>query len=657
MKNSSLRHSRRLRRGSALFTTFGVLAIIAIGAGVYIDFATQTMRESNRSTNDVLVTNLVEAGVQSILRDVWRTFKVDQHFETIDPIYNNASATQPKGTLSGRLGIRGGSFGAGVVSYQSPDMYTRNVLVRSVGWLDVNGNGAMNEGEPRKTVDVAVSFSLLRSKVFDYTYFVNNYGWMYGFGSTTLIVNGDMRANGNFDFQGGNPTVNGSIFASVNDKLDPRAAGLINQAPVKMTDSQYLTASQGTAGMPERWRQAYNSSRHGASGSTQLEDWRDLVFESDGTMMNGRPFGAALYDSTGANAWTKTTDNGAITKTLLDTAPTSELIMPNLSDINRYVARSQAYRNPKGSYRDGSANPNAGQPAYVEVWNSTTNTYQRLSTDGVISGSAVLVGTEARPIRIHGPVTALQDVVIKGWVQGQGTIYTGRNVHIVGSLRYKNPPDFRGNNPDAVENQNEQRDILGLAASGSIIMGNPGQFQNPYPLMYMTPPFTKGRYDEAGNYIPPFNATQVDGTGRMRYQSVVSQTTINSLSEPVNQIDAIMYTNNVGGGQVGVSGSGVTINGTLISKDEAMVVYSLPLRMNYDNRIRERGATSQPLIDIDLPRSPTLARNTWQNWGYSENGNSVKVGREKLQNGIGTGRGLGALSSGTPVVNLPITDN
>ena len=47
---------------------------------------------------------------------------------------------------------------------------------------------------------------------------------------------------------------------------------------------------------------------------------------------------------------------------------------------------------------------------------------------------------------------------------------------------------------------------------------------------------------------PPFNADQVDGTGRKRYQSVVPDATINALSEGVNTVDAILYTNFVGGG-------------------------------------------------------------------------------------------------------------
>jgi hypothetical protein len=48
------------------------------------------------------------------------------------------------------------------------------------------------------------------SLVFDYEYFLNNWGWWWG---NTIIGNGAQRANWDFDFRY-NPTVNGSIYAA-----------------------------------------------------------------------------------------------------------------------------------------------------------------------------------------------------------------------------------------------------------------------------------------------------------------------------------------------------------------------------------------------------------------------------------------------------------
>ncbi|MBX3117642.1 MAG: hypothetical protein KF784_01140 [Fimbriimonadaceae bacterium] len=620
------------KRGYSLLTTFGIMTLLSVAAASYVNSATQITRDSRKQTLDLQTTSLCEAGVQNVLRNLWRPFKINQNFFDMEDLCNSASVSDPKALVDGQIsGV--GRFTAGVVSFTMPssDTYSRIVTVRAVGWMDRNNNGVLDSNEPRKTVDVTASFALARSQVFDYTYFVNNYGWLDGFGANDLIVNGDMRANGNFNVLNGSPTVNGSLYASLNEKLSPPAAGLVNTPPIKWANSTYKTNQNNAAtAFRERWRQAYDPAVHGARGTDEYEKWRDFIFDSDGQITNNRPSGAVIGDATGYKSWTRTSSGMSPTTTLLDSRSTEEVIMPDLSDLNYYLNLSQTYTDSKATFGDGSANPNVGQPAYVEVWDATLNSgaggYKRVSTNGVINGSAILIGTDTNPIRVHGPVTITQDAVIKGTIAGQGTIYTGRNVHIVGDIKYspKNiqgtnvgTPDFRGSEPQSIDNANEKRNFMGLAARGSVIMGNTTTFTASWPLKYMSPPFTKGRYDENGNWIPPFNAYEFDSTGRMRYQSTISDATMALISSNINQMDAILYTNFVGGGNIGTGGGGVSFNGSIISKDEAMVVFSLPMRMNYDNRIRERTITKAPLIDLQLPRSPTLLRSTWQDRGFS----------------------------------------
>ncbi|MBL8060486.1 MAG: hypothetical protein JNK63_07215 [Chthonomonas sp.] len=639
----SQRKSNRTKRGTALIGSFVVLSLLAVASVSYTSSSTETVRASKRMTMDVQATNLCEAGIQDILRALWRPFKQQQIFTQLDTNLSGATTGSPRSAMSGTVsGV--GSYSAGVINYATVpgNAFVRMVTVRAVGWIDQDNDGQLDIGEPSKTVDVTARFELTRSQVFDYTYFVNNYGWMDGFNGTDLVVNGDMRANGNFNFLNGSPTVNGSVFANNNDKLVPMAVGLVNSAPIKMAQTTYGTwapsnpaklSGESNAAyalrvaayqdmIAARRRQGYNSLTHGSLGSTTFEENRDFVFRSDASLVNDRPAGAIIGDSTGLKSWTRT-GTSAATTSLLDTQRTREIIMPDLSDLNRYIDLSTNYRDTKATFLDGTPNPNYNQGAWVEMWNSSTNSYQRVSTNGVVNGSVVLIGTDAKPIRIHGPVTVTQDVVIKGTVSGQGTLYTGRNTHIVGGIKYASGPDFRGGAIIGTDAMNEKRDILGLAARGSVIMGNPTSFTNSSPLQYMTPvnPPTKtvgtyGRYDEDGNWIPAYDAMAVDSTGRRRYQSVVPDSTINSIAEGVNQIDAIIYTNFVGGGNIGTSGGGVTINGTIISRDEAMVTWSLPIIMNYDNRIREREVNDQPLVDLNLPRSPALLRSTWQDRGF-----------------------------------------
>lgn len=53
-----------------------------------------------------------------------------------------------------------------------------------------------------------------------------------------------------------------------------------------------------------------------------------------------------------------------------------------------------------------------------------------------------------------------------------------------------------------------------------------------------------------------------------------------------------------------------------------MVVWSLPIKMNYDNRSRERTLNKTPLIDLQLPRSPVMLRSTWLDRGFGYAGAS-----------------------------------
>ena len=59
------------------------------------------------------------------------------------------------------------------------------------------------------------------SQVFDYEYFLNNWGWWWG---STITGNGGQRANWDFDFRDG-PTVNGAIYAA--DQVDE------NEVPIQ----------------------------------------------------------------------------------------------------------------------------------------------------------------------------------------------------------------------------------------------------------------------------------------------------------------------------------------------------------------------------------------------------------------------------------------
>ncbi len=612
-------------RGSSLIVVLIFLFLLFSLGVVLVNYSTTSLRRVYRHEQELQALFAAEGGLRIQRLALWRPFRISQDLGAVDQAFSGASESSPANPLTDAVSPKV-RYASGVISYQSTDQFMRRITIRSVGWVDLNDNQVLDAGEIRVVLDDTLDMGLPRSRVFDYAYFANNYGWFYGLTDTTLVVAGDVRANGDMEIRpsgtGSGGRFNGSLVAAANNKLDPPASGTVTGVASFATTSSYVT----TTNSEPRWRPGYTSKVFGTKGAETWEAWRDVIYDADAALINGRITGATLYDTYG----TRKRDN-----TMLDPRPSREELMPDLSDISYYEQLSRAYVDNKTTWKDGTPNPNSALPAYIDVWNSTTNGWDRLTSAGVANSSLVLIGTDTKPIRVHGPVTVKGDVIIKGVVEGQGTIYTERNVHIVGDIIYKNPPDFRQNSPVSLDATNENRTILGLAARGSIIMGSTKEMLSKAG-QYMKPPFTKRRKNYDGTWIPAYDGTQTDSWGFKRYQTIYkppgftgttddyidslmaiydSKGNVTDLERPA-QIDAILYTNNLIGGYVGrKSGSTTvfTVNGTYICKDEATVpVSGTRTRFIWDMRIRDRGPNRPPIIDLDLPRAPSLQKQPWR---------------------------------------------
>lgn len=641
---------RREQHGLAL-VSFLILMMVLFSLGIaLLTLVNSRVREARRAEARAMTLNAAEGAAGRLLLEVWKPFKTTQRFTSTKNAYQYASMASPKGApgsvdtpLTGSVDGNGttGSvqYRTGVVNFRMVGSYSADVTIWATSWLDLDGSlgSGPNGGEPSSTVVLRTRFLLKQSHVFDYVYFVNNYGWMTGFNQNNLWVNGDMRSNGDFSVNGG--TINGQIVAAPNAHIKNGGGtyGVQGIATVtgttSMTNATYATSIQG---VEPRARQAYNATQHGLKNSSEFSKWRDIlydqtaVYDKDVTMKDPI-YGAAIGDK---NGWRQVANQSSLI-TGGDLSPPEYMEMPDLNDITFYRDTvSATYVDSRTTFKDGTTNPDAGQVAYLEVWDSATGSYVRLSgqngdAPGVVSASAALIGDTSHPIRIHGPVTVMGDIAIKGVVEGQGTLYAKRNIHIVGDVTYKDPPAFNGSNPDTMDNANQKKTVLGLAARGSVMMGDTTAFSTN-PLQYMKPPFTQDRKDPVtGVVTPAFNATSSDtgyvihgvtgltdvtkGLVPKKYQSLFGDAWIKAKATPIKQIDAIIYTNNCAGGLVG--DNGITINGSIIAKDEAMVVNlgAGKLKWNYDVRIKERGGgvADEPLIDIQLPRSPDKRYLRW----------------------------------------------
>jgi len=300
--------------------------------------------------------------------------------------------------------------------------------------------------------------------------------------------------------------------------------------------------------------------------------------------------------------------------------------MPWISELNSYIEYGKELKSTLsqgGTYYINNAN--SGDPNY--------GYYQGPGPSGDASlpdnHALVLEGTQSNPIRLNGPVVVSNDVVIKGYVTGQGTIYSSRNIHIVGDIKYVNPPNWV-NKEAASGNGNSTKDLLCLAAKGNIVMGDctsSGWLDNtlrrvltqqPYVQPYACAHADDGTwidgdigYPRPGKNVFEGNYTAADGgskvaqqavykqqyiggrwqnvldhytyspaSGRRYYDSVVAPHEISSRASTITQIDAVLYNNHGIFGKLGQC----TINGSLVCRNEGMI-FSGRLYLNWDYRL------------------------------------------------------------------------
>lgn len=296
----------------------------------------------------------------------------------------------------------------------------------------------------------------------------------------------------------------------------------------------------------------------------------------------------------------------------------SHLEMPYIGDLTDYKYYAEE--------KDGTISI-GGSPVVTHVYSGAGPS----GLDGAADqGCLRLHGTLDDPIVIDGPVVIDGDVIIDGYYTGQGTIYAGRNVHVIGSVIAVDPPQWK--QPDTAKKfydetlpDNLQRDFMGLVARGSVVLGdsdNLGSYNQ-----YLRPPFT-GAYEVNASdgdigYVSYTSGsksyfdgdyTAVSGErcssgnpavpiGRKYYESSVAPDVMNSYTPDTNvdRIDAFIYNNHL---TVGRLGSSSMINGGVICRDEALIPAGR-VYMNWDSRVALDNDFT-PFLPMELGPAETI---------------------------------------------------
>jgi len=525
-------------KGAALIIFFLVMIVFTILLTSFMSRSIVENRAVLSEKDSFQAYLLAEAGLDEVKRVLFEEFRDNQYdyttasFAWFDGLPANYPGTLP--TNATLTSVASGSYTVGITAVDAT-LVPKDVTIQSTAVVN----------NITKTITAVIRYDMSPSQVFDFSYFINNYGWFMGGGITS---NGDIRSNGNFVF-GGSPTVNGDAYASINPDIG--AAGTITGNTSNLTIPQYRSQAD-LAARP-------------TNPTADPDAGNDYAYE-DGYDGNSERFPAQQL-----------------------------LTMPYLGDLSYY--RSLA----------ASENGTIKQSGATLVNNE-------------LVGNIVLIGTDADPIEVDGPVVITGDVLIKGKITGQGTIYSGRNTHILGDIKYVDPPAWPkpDTDPTATDITNETKDFLGLAAKGNIVVGD---YTKPDWIValdsYLEPPFTQAYevdptdagigyvsyYDDGdpyfdGDYTANDGGTKSDASARKYYESSYDDAyfaTVADASNQIKQVDAVMYTNHAFTGKVGA----FTMNGSIVSRDEALV-YSGNIDVNYDVRVKDKGE------EFYLPRALAL---------------------------------------------------
>ena len=606
------------RYGFILPTAICLLLVCSLAIAAVLSYVSFTTRMTSIHLGNSVCRFAAQSAIEAVKRDIYKAFysysgstarvglMSGNAFNWFDSYSQGTPSTVGSGnvvTLPATTNITGCSVTpvihhSGRIANQPAAVVT----IRATATRQ-NPGGTVSES----TVEERIRFALMRSRVFDNAYFVNNYGWFQG---SSITANGDVRANGNLYLDSG-CTVNGHAYAARNVELN--VIGSIENTGKMQSLSTYWS-NCGTSARP-----------------------------SSPTYTGGGYYGGGYDPSV------------SVTERLHPFQ--DELTMPYISELSEYV-----------TYAQESGGKLSGGVSYKIDANGNVASYSRGTInahyDGVgpsgnsalsDNGALVLEGTQTNPIVIDGPVVVDSDVIIKGYVKGQGTIYSGRNIHIAGDIKYVNPPTW--NHPDAnptvTEKANATKDFLGLAAKGNIVMGdytlsawlgssaNGLQYylkSGPYVQRYICDPSdntigyprtteygwtsnesqfcgdytqkdggkkvnvtttTQNVYDpKTRRYVQQTTTTIADTQSRKYYESVCPEKIIQHLCgdtqgssgyygggsttyrPTITRIDAVMYNNH---GIIGHIGN-CTINGSLVCRNEAMI-YEGALKINWDHRL------------------------------------------------------------------------
>ncbi len=616
-----------------MITLLGIAAVMNSNTG--IDISGSVKRGSQTFY-------VAEAGLERAINEyIWGNF----YDENVSPITDPFGWLDNLGDSAFYQAIALGSEGTYTVyvdqvnnpGAQSPFIDCRDVTIVA--------EGKAAGGNEMVTLQATMRFGILPAEVFDYSYFINHFGWWAGFGSGRAIANGNVRANGHFDLLSGYFTCNG------NPRYDPVTGEVIDGGGVYAGGYVFPTSGSGYQGMASD-----AANRHSYAGVDRAENDRALIempnlndpadLDGDGIVQELNPYYIGLA-------------NGD-------------------------------YGNPRGKVGVDTNGDGVLQAGEVVVDGA-------FGDDAGESGDLALVGSATNPVIIEGTVAVTNNLAISGVVQGKGAFYVGRNTYVGTGVTYKNQltarpvysyptetPEAYQTRVDQWKADNANADMVAFMTVNNIVAGNhtssswqnyitggsgwlrdyrnngredvgvDGVFgdltssSNPYQASereadgYFTVIIADGNGHQhqadlpivggtaqvpSGYHIVPGTGEDIDGDGQYggtyNYSDDigfdVALTNFHNLpggissyadlaSFSVSRMDGIFYTNHA---LAGWFDGGCEFNGSVVARNESMILTSGNVKMNHDERL---SSNYQDLMAMNMyvPLTKAYSTISWE---------------------------------------------
>jgi len=197
-------NTRQSEEGNAiLLVVIAILLITAFAVTTFI-VSTTDVQDTKLTAKQKQALNVLDIGMEQAVAQVL----AQQNMATIaDPF---AGITTLMGTNlfeNEAVTVNSETIGEFTVAVANNAAYSDTFMMG----LDVTVTAYIpSQSDPKavqKTATAVIQSKLSPSEVFNYSYFINNWGWFYG---NSIVTNGNVRSNGQFDAATYRPTINGT---------------------------------------------------------------------------------------------------------------------------------------------------------------------------------------------------------------------------------------------------------------------------------------------------------------------------------------------------------------------------------------------------------------------------------------------------------------